>query len=48
MIIYLGAWFGAPEHIRLSYALDEAEIEAGLERIRTCLGELEGEGAIGG
>ena len=33
VITYLGEWFGAPDHIRLSYALDAKEIEEGLSRI---------------
>jgi aspartate/methionine/tyrosine aminotransferase len=41
VITYLGEWFGAPERIRLSYALDEAEIEEGLLRISRCLKEME-------
>ncbi len=42
VITYLGEWFGAPGRIRLSYALDEAEIEKGLEHIGICLREMEG------
>lgn len=33
VITYLGEWFGAPERIRLSYALDKKDIEEGLNRI---------------
>lgn len=33
VITYLGDWFGAPDRIRLSYALDKKEIEEGLKRI---------------
>ena len=33
VIVYDGEWFGAPGHIRLSYALDEKKIEEGLKRI---------------
>jgi len=33
VIAYLGEWFGAPDHIRLSYALDSKDIEEGLARI---------------
>jgi aspartate aminotransferase len=33
VIVYDGAWFGAPGRIRLSYALDVAQIKEGLERI---------------
>ncbi len=34
VITYLGAWFGSPTRVRLSYALDIEKIEAGLARIR--------------
>ncbi len=37
VITYLGDWFGAPGHIRLSYALDTKEIEAGIERIKLAM-----------
>lgn len=37
VIAYLGEWFGAPDRIRLSYALDENEIEEGLDRIKTAM-----------
>jgi aspartate aminotransferase len=40
VIVYLGEWFGAPNRIRLSYALDEGEMEEGLSRIGRCLEEL--------
>ena len=33
VITYLGEWFGAPDRIRLSYALDAEEIREGLKRI---------------
>ncbi|MBD3163577.1 aminotransferase class I/II-fold pyridoxal phosphate-dependent enzyme [Candidatus Woesearchaeota archaeon] len=33
VITYLGEWFGAPERIRLSYALDADLIEEGLKKI---------------
>ena len=33
VITYLGEWFGSPSRVRLSYALDIAKIEVGLERI---------------
>ena len=33
VITYLGEWFGAPDRVRLSYALDVEKIEIGLERI---------------
>ena len=41
VITYPGEWFGAPDRIRLSYALDESEIEEGLKRIGLCLEEME-------
>ncbi len=37
VITYLGEWFGAKEHIRLSYTLDSKEIEEGLNRIELCM-----------
>ena len=37
VIAYLGEWFGAPDHIRLSYALDSSEIEEGLDRIKQAM-----------
>ncbi len=37
VITYLGEWFGAPDRIRLSYALDVKQIEEGLSRIRQAL-----------
>jgi aspartate aminotransferase len=40
VIVYLGSWFGAPNRIRLSYALDEKEIKEGLNRIKDCLGKI--------
>lgn len=33
VITYLGEWFGAPDRVRLSYALDVEKIEKGLEKI---------------
>jgi aspartate aminotransferase len=33
IITYLGEWFGSPNRVRLSYALDVEKIEAGLDRI---------------
>ena len=33
VITYLGEWFGAPDRIRLSYALDVKQIEEGLRRM---------------
>lgn len=40
VITYLGEWFGAPDSIRLSYALDKEKIEEGLERIGKYLKEI--------
>ncbi len=37
VIVYDGAWFGAPEHIRLSYALELPKIKEGLSRIEKYL-----------
>ena len=37
IITYLGEWFGAPDHIRLSYALDRKLIEEGLNRIEAAM-----------
>ncbi|OGW88766.1 MAG: hypothetical protein A3A73_00295 [Omnitrophica bacterium RIFCSPLOWO2_01_FULL_50_24] len=37
VITYLGEWFGAPDRIRLSYALDVKQIEEGLGRIRQAM-----------
>lgn len=37
VITYLGEWFGAPDHIRLSYALDIKQIEEGLSRIKAAM-----------
>ncbi len=37
VITYLGEWFGAPDHIRLSYALDIRQIEEGLNRIELAM-----------
>ena len=37
VIAYLGEWFGAPDHIRLSYALDVKEIEEGIGRIKEAM-----------
>lgn len=37
VITYDGAWFGAPDRIRLSYALDKEKIEEGLRRMRVYL-----------
>jgi aspartate aminotransferase len=35
IIVYRGEWFGANNHIRLSYALDECKINKGLDIINT-------------
>ena len=40
VITYLGEWFGAPDRVRLSYALDKKEIEEGLNRIELALKSL--------
>jgi len=37
VITYLGEWFGAPDRVRFSYALDVDKIEEGLERVGTYL-----------
>ena len=37
VIAYLGEWFGAPDHIRLSYALNTDEIKEGLNRIESAM-----------
>lgn len=37
VITYLGEWFGAPERLRFSYALDIKEMEEGLNRIRDAM-----------
>jgi aspartate aminotransferase len=37
VITYLGEWFGAPDRVRFSYALDADKIEEGLERVGTYL-----------
>lgn len=39
VITYLGEWFGAPDRVRLSYALNADKIEEGLERIGRYLEE---------
>lgn len=40
VIAYLGEWFGAPDRIRLSYALDIKEIETGIERIQEAMKKI--------
>ncbi len=37
VITYLGEWFGSPDRIRLSYALDVKQIEEGLGRIKDAM-----------
>ncbi len=37
VITYLGEWFGAPDRIRLSYALDIEQIKEGLSRIKQAM-----------
>ena len=37
VITYLGEWFGAPDRIRLSYALDVEQIKEGLSRIKQAM-----------
>ena len=37
VITYLGEWFGAPDRIRLSYALDVKQIEEGLSRMKSAM-----------
>lgn len=39
VITYLGEWFGAPDRVRFSYAIDIDKIEEGLSRIKRYLGE---------
>ena len=40
VITYLGEWFGAPDRIRLSYALDISQIEEGLSRIKQAMKKM--------
>lgn len=37
IITYDGTWFGAPDHLRFSYALDVSKIQEGLKRLETFL-----------
>ena len=37
VIMYLGEWFGAPDRVRLSYALDIKQMEEGLDRIKQAM-----------
>lgn len=39
MIVYNGAWFGDPERVRFSYALDVDKIAEGLRRLKEYLGK---------
>ena len=39
VITYLGEWFGAPDRVRFSYALDAEKIEEGLKRVKKYLDE---------
>lgn len=41
VIMYLGEWFGAEDHIRLSYALDAELIKEGMARIAKGMKEIE-------
>jgi aspartate aminotransferase len=40
VITYLGEWFGAPDRIRLSYALDINQIEEGLSRMKQAMKKI--------
>lgn len=40
VITYLGEWFGAPDRIRLSYALDIEQIKEGLARIQSAMKKI--------
>lgn len=37
IITYNGEWFGAPDRLRFSYALDTTKIEEGLKRVKKFL-----------
>jgi len=39
VITYDGAWFGAPNRLRFSYALDASKIQEGLRRVKEFLGK---------
>jgi len=41
VITYLGEWFGAPDRIRLSYALDIKHIEEGLKRMELAMKKVQ-------
>lgn len=40
VIVYLGDWFGSPGRMRLSYALDEDQIEEGMEKLGRCMSDV--------
>lgn len=40
VIVYLGAWFGDPDRIRLSYALNVDDINEGLNRIESAMKKI--------
>ncbi len=40
VITYLGEWFGAPNRVRFSYALDVEKIEEGLKRVKKYLASI--------
>lgn len=40
VITYLGEWFGAPDRLRLSYALDVKQMEEGLLRIKDAMKKI--------
>jgi len=39
LIAYDGAWFGEPDRVRFSYALDVEKIQEGLKRLKLYLAE---------
>jgi len=39
MIVYNGTWFGDPERVRFSYALDVSKIKEGLKKLKEYLGK---------
>jgi aspartate aminotransferase len=41
VITYLGEWFGAPDRVRFSYALDIAQIEEGLGRVEKAMRKVD-------
>jgi aspartate aminotransferase len=40
-IAYLGEWFGDPQRVRFSYALDKEKIIEGVDKIRKCLNDID-------